>query len=221
MSPTTHVPVDVVEAVTDLFEGLFADIEQVRIALEHRLRHGPVDAAAALAAVGPPARALLDHGLALGAGYVAGRDALTDRTLYLAWWQGEEQQLLGEADSPASGDPFDYTRREWFRVPSESGRRHITGPYVDYVCTDEYVVTSTVPLVVDGIGYGVVGADVLAETLEDRLLPAVHRSGVTLVGEHGRVIVSSDHRRAPGVLLDLEGRDAHRCGDLPLLVLVD
>ena len=221
MSRTTHVPVDVVTAVTDLFEDLFADVEHIRSALATRLGQGPADAAAALEAVEPAARALLDRGLALGAGYVAGRDALSDRTLYLAWWQGEEQQLLGEADSPASGDPFDYTRREWFRVPAETGRRHITGPYVDYVCTDEYVVTSTAPLVVDGRSYGVVGADVLVETLEDRLLPVIRGSGTTLVGEHGRVMVSSDHRRAPGVLLDLEGRDAHRCGELPLWLLVD
>lgn len=140
---------------------------------------------------------------------------------YLAWWQGEEQQLLGEADSPASGDPFDYTRREWFRVPVETGRRHVTGPYVDYVCTDEYVVTSTAPVVVDGTCLGVVGADVLVETLEDRLLATLREHGATLVGEHGRVMVSSDHRRAPGVLLDLEGRETHRCGELPLWLLLD
>lgn len=211
----------VADAVTALFEDLFADIETIRTAIVAALTDGPVSAATALLAVEPPARKLLDRGMALGAGFVAGRGGLSDRSLYLAWWQGEEQQLLGEADSPASGDPFDYTRREWFRVPVETGRRHVTGPYVDYVCTDEYVVTSTLPVIVGGRAYGVVGADVHAEVLEDRLLPLMREHGATLVGAQGRVVVSADHRRASGSLLDLAGRGIHRCGDLPLLVLLD
>lgn len=209
------------ERVTGLFEELFADIDRVRVRLEALFSSGPVDAAAVLAAVEPDARRLLDRGIALGAGFVAGRDALTDHTLYLAWWQGDDQQLLGESEAPASGAPFDYTRREWFRVPEETGRRHVTGPYVDYVCTDEYVVTCTAPVLVDGHMVGVVGADVLVETLEGLLLAPLDEVGATLVGEHGRTIVSADHRLAAGTILDVAtARERVDCADLPLSVVV-
>lgn len=207
--------------VTGLFEEIFGDIDRVRIRLEALFAAGPTDSAAVLAAVEPDARRLLDRGVALGAGFVAGRDVLTDHTLYLAWWQGDDQQLLGESEAPASGAPFDYTRREWFRTPQETGRRHVTGPYVDYVCTDEYVVTCTAPVVVDGRMLGVVGADVLVETLESLLLRPLAEVGATLVGEHGRTIVSADHRLAAGTILDIAAaRDRAGCRDLPLSVVV-
>jgi hypothetical protein len=209
------------EHVTALFESLFDDVERMRVRLDEVFRAGPVDAAAALAAVRRDALALLDRGTTLGAGFVAAPDALADRSLYLAWWQGDDRQVLGESDAPASGAPFDYTRREWFRVPAETGHRHLTGPYVDYVCTDEYVVTCTVPVVTDGRTVGVVGADVLVETLEDLLLPSLRASGATLVGVHGRTIVSADHRLAPGTLVDLGSvREQDDCPGLPLKLVI-
>lgn len=209
------------ERVSALFERLFTDIEGMRRVLTDLFASGPVDSVKALAAVESDVRTLLTGGTALGGGYVAARDALTDRPLYLAWWQGDDQQLLGESDAPASGAPFDYTRREWFRVPAESGRRHVTGPYVDYVCTDEYVVTCTAPVVVDGRLTGVVGADVLVETLERTLLPELRSVGATLVGDHGRAIASADHRIAPGTLLDPDVvRGGLACGDLPLTLVI-
>lgn len=210
----------VVERVTALFDEIFAGIDRMRVRIEERFAAGPVDAAAVVEVVERDARDLLDRGHALGAGYVAALDALTDRPLYLAWWQGDDQQLLGESEAPASGAPFDYTRREWFRVPEETGRRHLTGPYVDFVCTDEYVVTCTMPVVAGGRMVGVVGADVLVETLEDLLLAPLSEVGATLVGEHGRTIVSADHRLAPGTLLDLGAVAEHiDCADLPLSVV--
>lgn len=216
---TTLTPV--AEQVTALFEEVFVGVGRIRSRLEGAFAAGPVDAATALAAVEADARALLDAGTVLGAGYVAAPDALTDRTLYLAWWQGDDQQLLGESEAPASGAPFDYTRREWFRVPAETRRRHVTGPYVDYVCTDEYVVTCTVPVLADGRMVGVAGADVLVETLEELLLRPLSQAGATLVGEHGRVVVSADHRIAPGTVLDPTGlREQVVCADLPLRVVL-
>jgi len=205
--------------VTELFEGLFVDIERMRVRLVDLFSAGPVDSVEASAAVDPVAHELLGRGVVLGSGYVAARDALTDHPLYLAWWQGESQQLLGQADAPA-GDPLDYTRREWFRVPESTGRRHITGPYVDYVCTDEYVVTSTMPVVVEGKMRGVVGADTLVETLEDVLMDTLRSGEATLVSANGRVVASADHRLGAGTLVDLEKcSERLECGTLPLLVV--
>ena len=44
---------------------------------------------------------------------------------------------------PLGHHVFDYTRHEWFPAPAGERARHVTGPYVDYVCTDEYVLTAT------------------------------------------------------------------------------
>lgn len=207
------------DQVTAIFEALFAGVADIRRSLDEVFTAGPVDAATALTAAEPGARRLLDGGVALGAGFVAAPDGLTDRSLYLAWWQGDDQQLLGESEAPGSGDPFDYTRREWFRVPARTGRRHVTGPYVDFVCTDEYVVTCTAPVAACDRMVGVVGADVLAETLERLLLAPLRSAGATLVGDHGRTIVSADHRLAPGTLVDpTSARERVSCADLPLTV---
>ena len=44
------------------------------------------------------------------------------------------------------------------RAVQPTGERAITGPYVDYLCTDQYTLTFTAPLVVDGRFLGVAGA---------------------------------------------------------------
>lgn len=216
---TTKQLAAVAEEVTALFEGVFTQVEGMRQALLEHFAAGRPDAERVGSVVHPLASALLDEGLVLGCGYVAARDALADRSLYLAWWQGESQQLLGQADAPA-GDPLDYTRREWFRVPETTGVRHVTGPYVDYVCTDEYVVTSTIPVVSDGQMVGIVGADILVETLEERLLDSLRVAGATLIAESGRVIASADAHLAAGTLLEVDAdRERVACGSLPLAVI--
>ncbi len=221
MKVSTHVLDPAAAEVTALFARIFGELDRMRARLEEVFAAGPVDSPAVLAAVEPQALAILDGGVAFGAGFVAAQHALGDRALYLAWWQGPDRQLLGESDAPASGAPFDYTRREWFRVPEGTGRAHVTGPYVDYVCTDEYVVTCTAPVHAGGRMVGVVGADVLVETLETLLLDTVSAVGATLVGDHGRTMVSADHRVAPGSLVDLATvRERTGCGDLPLTVVV-
>ena len=57
---------------------------------------------------------------------------------------------LAAVSDPANEQFRDYTTLEWWRVPARTGTRHLTGPYVDYVCTDDYTVTITTPVTVDG-----------------------------------------------------------------------
>ena len=65
-----------------------------------------------------------------------------------------------------------------------------------------------------------VGADVLVETLERQLLTTLSPVGGTLVGEHGRAIVSADHLVAPGTICDLGlVRERAGCPGLPLSVV--
>jgi len=201
------------------FHRVFEELAQWQAALGELFTAGPVSAAMATAAIATRVIPFLDgpHHL-VGAGFVAARDALSDKALFLAWWQGDDRRLLAEPRLNAT-ETFDYTRRPWFTNPEATGQRHITGPYVDFVCTDEYTVTATAPVTVGGRMVGVVGADTLVETLEDLLLPDLRLAGATLVNEHGRAVVSADPHVGPGDRVN-GGRETLACAGLPLAVVL-
>lgn len=209
-----------VERVERHFHHIFDELETMRGQLVQRFDRGPVDADAARTLVEPLALAFLASADIVGAGYVAARDALSDQPLYLAWWQGDDQHLLAESEAPATGTPLDYTRHPWFRTPERTGRPHVTGPYVDYVCTDEYVMTATTPVTSSGRMVGVVGADTLVETLERLLLPTLRAAGATLVNSLGRAVASADPHLATGSLIHVaDCREVVACDRLPLSVV--
>ena len=132
----------------------------------------------------------------VGAGFVAAKDALAGTPWHMAWWQGSTKERLLMLTVESAGET--YSRREWFTVPLETGEGHITGSYVDFLCTDEYTLTLTVPVSAHGTIVGVAGADVLVETIElllmDKLLDVDERA--TLLNGSGRVIVSADPQLA-------------------------
>lgn len=209
-----------VDSVEGHFHHILDELETMRARLVGRFDRGPVDSGAARAVVEPLVSEFLATADIVGAGYVAARDALSDLPLYLAWWQGDDQHLLAESDAPATGDPLDYTRHPWFRTPERTGLPHVTGPYVDFVCTDEYVMTATTPVVSKGRMVGVVGADTLVETLERLLMPTLRDAGATVVNDLGRAVASADPHLATGTLIHLDDcREVVPCDRLPLSVV--
>lgn len=209
-----------VESIETYFHGILAELETMRGLLVDLFDRGPVDSTVARARIEPHVRRFLDSADIVGAGYVAARGALSDEALYLAWWQGDDQQLLAESDAPGTGDPLDYTRHPWFRTPERTGQPFVTGPYVDFVCTDEYVMTSTAPVLSRGTMVGVVGADTLVETLEGLFLPALRSADATLVNGQGRTVVSADPHLATGNLVDVSTyAELMPCRDLPMSVV--
>jgi hypothetical protein len=201
------------------FHRILDELAEWQGALTELFEAGPVAAAMATAAIAARVIAFLDgpHHL-VGGGFVAARNALSDKPLYLAWWQGDDRRLLAEPALTAT-ETFDYTRRPWFANPQLTGQPHITGPYVDFVCTDEYTVTTTAPVIVGGRMVGVVGADTLVETLEGMLLPGLRAAGATLVNEHGRAVVSADPHVGPGDHVGA-GRETLPCSGLPLALVL-
>jgi hypothetical protein len=134
-----------------------------------------------------------------GAGFVAAQDALADVPYWLQWWTTDPDapdpeiiQLQVQTD-PAADDFRDYTALAWFTGPRATGEPHLTGPYVDYLCTDEYTLTFTQPVVAGGDLVGVVGADLFVRALEARVLPLLAQVPGTaaLVNATGRVVTAS------------------------------
>lgn len=224
---------DCVAAVCSTFGGVFDVIDEWRVSIEQL-----IDASAGIvdsAQVDAEVEALVvpelssDGALAIGAGFVAAPRFLADTDWHLAWWLGHLNTFgLGSADPSirrliAVEDEFsesfrDYTNLEWWRVPARTGARHITGPYVDYLCTDDYTLTLTVPVMLGSTMVGVVGADLYVNDIERILLPRVRAIAgtATIVNASGRVVVSTDAHRATGSLLRAADDAMVPCGDTGL-----
>jgi hypothetical protein len=198
---------DIAGALESFCASVFAPLlllaEVVAAALPTRRRPVLAD----LATLEPLARAeLLRPGsLITGTGLIADPALLSDAPWHLAWWTADPRrqvQPLRVVSDPALGGFRDYTLLEWWAVPRRTGQRHITGPYVDYLCTDAYTLTFTVPVFrPDGSMAGVVGSDVYAARAERVLLPALRACGrpATVVNPAGRVVVSTHAAHSTGV----------------------
>lgn len=172
-------------------------------------------------------------GLAIGAGFVAAPGFLREAEFHLAWWLGRsntfgvtgsdaEVRRLRAVEDPSADDFRDYTALEWWRVPLETGATHITGPYVDYLCTDDYTLTLTMPVRFEDRIVGVVGADLYVTEVERTLLPVLRRvpGTATIVNASGRVVLSTDPHRATGTLVRGD-RTGVPCGASSLTLLRD
>ncbi len=134
-----------------------------------------------------------------GAGVVVAPYVLTDEPFWLEWWLAGPDESPGAANrlaadvNPDSVAFRDYTTLAWFERPQQTGERGITGPYVDYLCTDQYTLTFTAPLASDDRFLGVAGVDVLARWFEQHLFVLVDErgdldEGCVVVNRAGRVV---------------------------------
>lgn len=209
-------------AIADTFTVVFDQIEQWRSRVERlvaegkgSLASGPLDELVESLVIPELER---DGALVIGAGVVAAPGFLTDTDWHLAWWLGHANTFgVGNADptvrrlvateDPSSENFRDYTTLEWWRVPTTTRARHITGPYVDYLCTDDYTLTLTVPVDYAGAIIGVAGADLYVNDIELTLLPLIRAldATATIVNASGRVVVSTDAHRPTGAVMRVEG----------------
>jgi DNA-binding FadR family transcriptional regulator len=153
----------------------------------------------------PAILALLDEHaeLVAGTGIVTAPGLLADAPRWLEWWwtgaRGTPEPLRVNLD-PAAPDFYDYTTTDWWLAPGPS----MTGPYVDYACTNEYAITLSVPVTGARGTLGVAAADVPLASLEKRLVPALASLGrpAALTGADGRVIASTSPAVLPGQRLE-------------------
>ena len=214
MSGDTTQLTDGIAVVDAFFDGVFAPLHRWLPELGGALSAAelPVTGHALAALVQPGAFGVLDTGdrPLYGAGFCASA-AVVGEGNPLAWWQGADRHLLASSTFGPGQAAIDLERLEWFRVPKLTGAQHVAGPFVDYLCSNEITLTSSMPVVVDGEFLGVACADVLVSRIEECLLPSIRGiAGAALVNAHGRVVVSSDPDRQtgdrfPGVASDEAG----------------
>ncbi|GAA4084260.1 cache domain-containing protein [Nocardioides kongjuensis] len=228
LSPDVTAPV--IAAVAEIADHAFGLAASIATTVEQALAGRPAPRRSDLAAVEPVVVPVLsDLGQPVqGAGFVAAPGALQDAEWWLEWFardtDGRPQRLITHSEPQAIGF-YDYQHLPWYVVPRESGQRHVTGPYVDYLCTEEYTLTFTVPVLVEGRFCGVGGADVAVKNAEQALLPPLRASEhrIAVVNGFGRILSSNSGRHLCGDLLDGvcfdELPDDQRVGDLPLAVV--
>ena len=160
-----------------------------------------------------------------GSGFIAALDSLVDANSHLAWWQGPERARLVLAAQSVNKEHIDYSELEWYRVPMATGEPHVAGPYVDYLCSDEYTITIAAPVNIDGEFVGAVALDLLIDRVERDLTPQLAAFGhdISIVNGVGRVLISTSPARATGDTIrgdDLVGFERFACPGMALDVLV-
>lgn len=154
---------------------------------------------------------LTEHtGIVAGCGVIPSPNLLADAPYWMEWFWAvpdRDPEALRVNLEPLAPDYFDYTTADWFVTPERTRLRHIAGPYVDYVCTNEYATTLAVPVEARGEFVGIAALDVTVSAWERRILPALRSVGapVTLTNAAGRVIASTSVLVSPGQRLDLDG----------------
>lgn len=234
---------EVAAAVADVFTAVFDQLAAWRVPIEQLIASSPdvrpADLETAVADLVLP-RLVEDDPLLVGAGFIADGEIVRGRDVHFAWWLGPLQAnpVLGSTTEPTRLDLTtrgyteylrDFRALEWYRIPATTRDAHVTGPYVDHLCTCDYILTLTMPVHArddaaasgDARMVGVVGADVAVRRLERELLAAFLDvpDPLALVNEDGRVVVSTEPTLQVGQLA-VAWQHAEPCAGTPFRVLV-
>ncbi|MFF5532914.1 cache domain-containing protein [Streptomyces cinerochromogenes] len=204
--PETWVAAQVCGALEAVFEAVAATRADTAALLHRVAAEGRRPVSRDLAALRPGLHLRLRHEeLVSGVGFVAAPGLLADVPAWLEWWQagaeGDVRPLLLDLD-PRRSAYSDYTHWDWFALPRDTGRRAVAGPYVDYLCSDEYSLTLSEPVRIEGRFAGVAAADVYLRHFEAAVLPLLRRLSrpARLVNARGRVAASADPAHLAGSL---------------------
>ncbi|MFT2817243.1 cache domain-containing protein [Leifsonia sp. A12D58] len=220
MARAETTPVEVAAAVDILFEQIFVRLDEWRTVVAdsgEQITPGDLDALVEDLVVSELAQ---PAPLFIGAGFITAGDFVNGTDVHFSWWLGpfEGNPILGRTTEPTKLDLTarihteylrDFRSLEWYSIPETTRHAHVTGPYVDHLCTFEYILTITVPVYAnDDRMIGVVGVDVAVRTLETQLLGLFLDCPLSLamLSDAGRVIMSTDPAVSPGSLLTAHRR---------------
>lgn len=197
-------------AVREVVETVFRAVAEIGVACSTRLAavaaEGRRPHSSDFASLRPHLHSRLQRGdLVSGLGFVAALDLLSDTAAWLEWWQGDATGRVTPLvlDLEGSHSSYaDYTHWDWYAHPRDTGRRIVAGPYVDYLCSEEYSLTFSLPIAHDGRFAGVAAADVYLRHFEAAIVPSLRRlsAPARLVNSRGRVTASTDPHHLAGSL---------------------
>ncbi|MFI6560555.1 cache domain-containing protein [Streptomyces sp. NPDC050534] len=240
-APEKAVAAGVRSALESVFDAVAATRTDTARLLDRVAAEGRHPATVDLAALRPGLHLrLARHELVSGVGFVAAPGLLGDVPAWLEWWQSDSEggvrPLLLDLD-PEQSAYADYTHWDWFTIPRDTGERAVAGPYVDYLCSDEYSLTLSAPVRMAGRFAGVAAADVYLRHFEAAVMPMLRGlpAPAHLVNARGRVTASADPAHLAGSLTKgpdfaavLEHARPERfrdlrlvpCRDIPLVLVI-
>ena len=149
-----------------------------------------------------------------GLGYIPEPGVVPGLEHAIAWWHLTPQGLVVDDShvlDPDRDDFYDYLAQEYYAVPRAELRPYAQGPYVDYGGTNDYSITFSQPVLLNGKFVGVAAADVPVASIERQLAPwlALSDRQCMVINAERRVIVSNAIDHLVGDVLPLvDGKDA-------------
>lgn len=131
-----------------------------------------------------------------GGGVIVEPGCMADREMHLEWWYladgGKTLPLRPNFDRRRENF-YDYTSMPWYARPRDSSSSCVEGPYVDLYGTNMYVLTFTMPIIVEGDFIGVAGLDLSLHNVEKMLIRSLMglANEAVLISTEGRVIASN------------------------------
>lgn len=131
-----------------------------------------------------------------GGGVIVEPGCMADREMHLEWWYladgGKTLPLRPNFDRRRENF-YDYTSMPWYARPRDSSSSSVEGPYVDLYGTNMYVLTFTMPIIVEGDFIGVAGLDLSLHNVEKMLIRSLMglANEAVLISTEGRVIASN------------------------------
>ncbi|MFJ5959033.1 cache domain-containing protein [Paenarthrobacter sp. NPDC092416] len=139
---------------------------------------------------------LAKNTFAVGAGTFFAAQSVEAEGRLLEWWSRGKSGSLEKLDAdltPGSNRYYDYEKLPFFSTAAATGEQTLWGPYIDYLGSEDYVITLTAPFSVHGTFAGVAGCDILVKDLEPLIMPDLRaiRGNAALVNASNRVILGN------------------------------
>jgi hypothetical protein len=194
--------------VGDWFSAVYADLVEMAADCERELNtargNKPNLTEKHLRAIQPSAATFLKrHSIPEAAGIVLGPGIANDDSGAIEWWRrgenGDTNRIVFTL-SPDVAGYYDFVTYQWFANVVSSGKPAIQGPYLDYAGMDQYIMTSMVPLSLNGVVIGTAGCDTEIRALESVMMPILRQipADAALVSELDRIVVGNSGRFVVG-----------------------
>ena len=168
---------------------------------------------------------LTKNSFAIGAGTFFAPGAADGGAHPPEWWTRDAAGTIARLKfnlTPGNDRYYDYAKLPYFSTPALTGQHTVWGPYIDYLGIEEYVLTFSAPVHVDGIFMGVSGCDIRLRDLEPLIMPHLRLIGgnAALINASNRVILGNSGMHLVGDRVKPESPAQHRLAlDVPHLGL--